>query len=162
MRPASVEEAAVASDILSEAARWLMERGETLWHLEELTPELLRPVARQGELFLAYWQGQAVGTLIYQHADPLFWPEVPAGTSAFVHKVAVRRAVAGQGVAAAMLAWAQERARAEGLAFLRLDTDFNRPKLRSFYEGLGFVCVGEKRVTRMGYALHVALYELRL
>lgn len=41
-----------------------------------------------------------------------------------------------------MLAWAQERARAEGLAFLRLDTDFNRPKLRSFYEGLGFVCVG--------------------
>ncbi|WP_244861053.1 GNAT family N-acetyltransferase [Meiothermus ruber] len=162
MRPASVEEAAVASDILSEAARWLMERGQTLWHLEELTPELLRLVARQGELFLAYWQGQAVGTLIYQHTDPLFWPEVPAGTSAFVHKVAVRRAVAGQGVAAAMLAWAQERARAEGLAFLRLDTDFNRPKLRSFYEGLGFVCVGEKRVTRMGYPLHVALYELKL
>lgn len=162
MRPASVEEAAVASDILSEAARWLTARGETLWHLNELTPEQLFPVARQGELFLAYRQGQAVGTLIYQHADPLFWPEVPAGISAFVHKVAVRREVAGQGVPAAMLAWAQERARAEGLSFLRLDTDFNRAKLRSFYEGLGFVYVGEKRVTRMGYSLHVALYELRL
>ncbi len=59
-----------------------------------------------------------------------------------------------------MVAWAKEQAKAAGLSYLRLDTDFNRPKLRSFYERLGFTCVGEKHLTRLGYPLHVALYEL--
>ncbi len=103
---------------------------------------------------------RAVGTFTYQLSDLLFWPQIPAGTSAFLHKVAIRRKVAGQGVAAAMVAWAKEQAKAAGLSYLRLDTDFNRPKLRSFYERLGFTCVGEKHLTRLGYPLHVALYEL--
>jgi len=100
--------------------------------------------------------------LTYQPTDPLFWLEVPAGTSAFLHKVAIWREVAGWGVAVAMIAWAKARAKAGGLSFLRLDTDFNRPKLRSLYEGLGFTYVGEKRLTRLGYPFHVALYELKL
>ncbi|WP_297860390.1 GNAT family N-acetyltransferase [Meiothermus sp.] len=162
IKPASLEEVEVACDILQEAARWLMARGETLWHLDELTPEHFRPVAQQGELFLAYLNLRAVGTFTYQLSDPLFWPRIPAGTSAFLHKVAVRREVAGQGVAIAMVAWAKEQARAAGLSYLRLDTDFNRPKLRSFYERLGFTCVGAKQLTRLGYPLHVALYELKL
>ncbi|GIW26481.1 MAG: GNAT family N-acetyltransferase [Meiothermus sp.] len=162
IRPASLDQVELACDILQEAARWLMDRGQPLWHLEELTPEHFRPVARQGELFLAYLGSRAVGTMTYQLADPLFWPEIPLGTSAFLHKLAIRREVAGQGVAAAMVGWAVERARRSGLAYLRLDTDFNRPKLRSFYEQLGFVCVGDKHLTRLGYPLHVALYELKL
>lgn len=162
IRPASLEEVGVACDILQEAAKWLMDRGETLWHLDELTPERFHPVAGRGELFLAYLRSRAVGTFTYQLSDPLFWPDVPAGTSAFMHKVAVRREAAGQGVAAAMVAWARVRARASGLCYLRLDTDFGRPKLRGIYERLGFTCVGEKHLTRLGYPLHVALYELKL
>lgn len=162
IRPASLEEVEVACDILSEAARWLIDRNELLWHLDELTPERFHLVAQQGELFLAYLRSRAVGTFTYQFSDPLFWPEVPAGTSAFLHKVAVRREAAGRGVAAAMVDWATVQARAEGLSFLRLDTDFNRPKLRGFYESLGFAYAGEKRLIRLGYPLHVALYELKL
>jgi len=43
--------------------------------------------------------------------DPHFWPEIKAGTSAFAHKLEVRRAWAGKGVSAALLTFAQEQSK---------------------------------------------------
>jgi GNAT superfamily N-acetyltransferase len=50
---------------------------------------------------------------------------------------------------------AQECAR-RGIGWLRLDTDSERPKLCSLYEGFGFAEVERKTVGRF----HVVLYEL--
>lgn len=158
IRQATPGEAALASEILSEAASWLIERGEPLWPLDSLTPEKFRPVAERGELYLAWLEGEAVGTISFQWEDQPFWPEAPAGESAFFHKLAVRRKAAGQGVAQALIAWAIEKARAAGMKYLRMDTAFERPKLRAVYEKLGFQYAGEKIVG----PFHVALYELAL
>jgi GNAT superfamily N-acetyltransferase len=55
-----------------------------------------------------------------------------------VHRLVVRRAFKGHGVARALLEWAVTHARAHGRGLLRLDCDANRPKLRALYESCGF------------------------
>jgi hypothetical protein len=55
-----------------------------------------------------------------------------------------------------MILWAIEKAKAAGMKYLRMDTAFDRPKLRALYESLGFEYVGEKTVGQF----HVALYQM--
>ena len=128
----------VASEILTEAARWLIERGQPLWKPEDLTPERLAPEARAGVLYLGHLADKAVATIKLQHEDQVFWPDAAPGDSAFVHRLAVRRRVAGTGVAEALLAWAMSRARSDGRRWLRLDCSADHPGLARYYEGQGF------------------------
>ena len=128
----------VASDILVEAARWLQDRGQPLWDPSELSPEHLQRQAAAGVLHLAHQVDEPVATIALQWEDRLFWPEAPSGESAFVHRLAVRRRVAGTGVAPALLAWAEERAREAGRRWLRLDCSATHPGLCRYYEARGF------------------------
>ena len=50
----------MASEILTEAACWLIERGEPLWQPEDLRAELLRPLVETGSLHLVRYY-EAVG-----------------------------------------------------------------------------------------------------
>jgi GNAT superfamily N-acetyltransferase len=63
--------------------------------------------------------------------DPLFWPEIERGSSVFVHKLAVRRRWAKQGVSTALLAFARERALRLGRRYLRLDCVADRAPPRA-------------------------------
>ena len=138
VRPATLDEAPAASAILTEAARWLVSIDQPLWAPAHVTPEMLRPHAERGELHLALLHGDdPVGTMLLQWDDPTYWPHVPAGESAFVHRFAVRRKVAGGGVSGALLAFAEAAARAAGKRYLRLDCA-PRPRLCHVYESAGF------------------------
>ncbi len=142
--PAELE---AASSILVEVAGWLAARGMPLWEPAHLTTERLESSLGHGELFLAYGgDGAAVGTFLLQEADELFWPGDPPGEALYLHKLAVRRAAAGTGVAAAMLRWACEEAARRGRLFLRLDCDADRPALCSSYESAGFRAVDERQI----------------
>jgi GNAT superfamily N-acetyltransferase len=155
---ASAEDAAVASAILCEAAAWLEERGIPLWRPERLTPEHLLPSIERGEFCLARRAGLPVGTMLLAEEDELFWPDVPAGESLFLHKLAVRRSGAGQGIARAMLEWAAGEARRRGKTYLRLDCDGTRDRLRAHYESAGFTL----HSTRQIESFLSARYERRL
>ena len=128
----------VASEILTEAARWLIERGDPLWQPNELVPERLRAQAEDGTLHLGLLHREPVATLVLQWQDRIFWPDLPPGESAFLHRLAVRRRVAGKGVARALIAWAEEQALAAGRSFLRLDCSASHPGLGRYYEVAGF------------------------
>ncbi len=108
--------------------------------------EQLRGDVASGLFALGEANGTAAGTLKYQLHDSLFWPDVPDGESAFVHRVAVRRDYAGGVVSGALLKWAVDRTRAMGLPYLRLDCDASRSKLRSVYERFGFRYHSDNRV----------------
>lgn len=140
--------------VLREAAQWLIERGTPLWLPDELAPEPLRHAAEAGELCLARIGGEVAGMMLLQSRDPLFWPEAREGEALYVHRLAVRRAVAGRGVARAILDWAADEARSAGSAYLRLDCA-DRPKLRALYESCGFRFHSPKDVGRFS----VARYE---
>ena len=132
--PAQIE--AVAA-ILVEAAQWLEYQGMGMWRADELTRARVTRDVSDGLFYLAHI-GQPVGTIKFQLADLEFWPDVPETESAFVHRLAVRRAFAGTGVSTALLTWAVRRTARLGRQFLRLDCEASRPRLRAVYERFGF------------------------
>lgn len=145
----------VVSAILTEAAAWLDERGIPLWNVRDVSVEQIREDVTSGLFILAEANGQAAGTLKYQMEDPVFWPDVRDGDSAFVHKVAVARPFAGGMVSAALLKLSVDHTKALGRRYVRLDCDASRLKLRQVYERFGFQYHSDKRVG----PYHVARYE---
>jgi GNAT superfamily N-acetyltransferase len=136
----------VASSVLTEAARWLIDRGEPLWEPADLVPERLRGGIADGSLHLVRQAGEPVGTIALQWEDPTFWPDAAPGESAFVHRLAVRRSVAGTGVAGAMLTWAQECAASAGCRWLRLDCSARHERLCAYYRDAGFQPCGTREI----------------
>jgi GNAT superfamily N-acetyltransferase len=152
------EDAEAASAIMCEAALWLDRNGKTLWFKEELAPGKLKGAIEAGELHLVMMEGHAVGTVIFQLHDRIYWPDMPQGDAAYIHKVILKRPVAGKGLGNRIIEWARERAKAQGLTFLRLDTEAAREKLCSLYESAGFTCHSYRQVGRH----YVIRYEMKI
>lgn len=88
----------------------------------------------------------------FELEDAYFWPEVLPGTSAFVHKLAIRRAWAKRGVSTELLSYARSRTRELGRAHLRLDCVADRKGLRDLYEGFGFALHSVVEIGASSYA----------
>lgn len=144
--------------VLQEAASWLIERGEALWKTDEINSDGLAAAVADGLFYVAEHNDEVAGVMKFQLEDPLFWPDLPSGESAFVHRLAVRRRFAGGMVSTALLDFALERARSLGRSYLRLDTDASRPKLRAIYERFGFRHHSDRQVG----PYFVARYEIAL
>lgn len=146
VRFASTSETAVVSEVLEEAHAWLCSRGEPLWNHADLLPVAIEKDVAAGQYVLVPWKTGAVATARVTLSDPLFWPDAALGEAVYLHRLAVRRSHAGRGVAAVVLDWCRAYARASGCAFLRLDCDAKRPRLRRVYEGSGFVFHSERSI----------------
>lgn len=101
---------------------------EHLTNVEHLTKQYPPESFRLGWL-----GGQAAATMVLLDADPDFWPGALAGEALYLHKLGVPPEFQGQGLAQRMLEAAVSEARAGGRTVLRLDTTWNRPKLRAIY-----------------------------
>ena len=159
IRQASVGDAKSIAATLIEAARWVEQLdGTIMWVEGELEEQRIRAEVAEGMFVVAEIDSQAVGTMRLQLEDHLFWPDLEGGDSAFVHRLAVKRDFAGQGVSAALLDWAVDRAHALGKRFLRLDCDAERGRLRDFYERFGFRLHSYRQVG----SYYVSRYELQI
>jgi GNAT superfamily N-acetyltransferase len=138
IRQAGVKDCQQVSSILQEAANWLNERGVPLWRDDELRTDRISSEVADGLYFLAEGATGSIATVKFQLEDPLFWPDCPTGEAAFIHRLAVRRSVAGGVVSAAMIRWAIDRTRSLDRQYLRLDCEAARPRLRAIYERFGF------------------------
>jgi GNAT superfamily N-acetyltransferase len=144
--------------MLREAAQWVDALGVVMWEDGELERSSLDREIAAGLFAVAERGNEMAGAVRFQLDDELFWPDLPAGQSAFVHRLVVRRTFKGQGVSHALLSWAVERARRLGRQALRLDCDADRQKLRRVYEACGFRLhsyrqVGPYYVSRYEYLL---------
>ena len=139
IRQAQPCDATIVEAILVEVSRWVDALGEVMWDTGGLTPERIAAEVAAGQFHLAIADGELAGAIRFQLEDTLFWPDLPPDhTSAFVHRLVVRRRYKGQGISTALLQWALDHARALGQSHLRLDCDQSRPKLMALYEGFGF------------------------
>ena len=130
----------VASAILTEAANWLTQSGRQLWPSEEVSEDALRRRSAPDSVLTGYWRSIPVVTTLLEWRDDMFWPGID--DAGFIHRLAVRRAAAGQGHAQAMLEWAANEASRHGKASLNLDCLEDRPRLCAFYERCGFERAG--------------------
>jgi GNAT superfamily N-acetyltransferase len=146
VRLAQASESSLVADVLSAAAAKLVERGQALWTGAEVSELAVAPHVAAGLYFLGIEQAEVVGVFRLQLQDRAFWPEMPEGTSAYLHKLAVRPESQGHGLAAHLLAHAVRLTRERRLRFLRLDCMAGRPKLRAVYESFGFRHHSEKRM----------------
>jgi GNAT superfamily N-acetyltransferase len=158
IRQAKRQDTGMVAEILSEAAHWLEENGMAMWRGDELVPSHIATDVDAGIFFIAECHGEAAGVVKFQLEDEQFWPDVPAGESAFVHRLAVRRRFAGGEISSAMLSWAVERARSPRRDYLRLDCEASRPRLRAVYEKFGFVHHSDRQVG----PYYVSRYEFRV
>jgi GNAT superfamily N-acetyltransferase len=158
VRPATADDTELVSSVLIEAAAWLRVRGMEMWRAEELHADRIAADVASGQFFLAECDGEAAGTIEFQLADELFWPDVAGDDAAYVHRLAVRRAFAGGLLSSALLQWAADRARSLGRQYLRLDCEASRPRLRAIYERSGFRHHSDRQVG----PYFVARYELAL
>ena len=130
------------ADMLVEAAAWVDALGVVMWEAGELDFDAITREVAAGQFYIADVDGRPAGAIRFQTEDRLFWPDIPQSSSAFVHRLVVRRAFKGTGISTALLEWAVEHARSLGKSWLRLDTDNERPKLKALYERFGFVPSG--------------------
>lgn len=161
IRRAGPPDAGAIEAMLREAALWVDALGVVMWEEGELDPSHIAAEVEAGQFVVAEIGGDMAGAIRFQLDDPLFWPDLPPGRSAFVHRLVVRRAFKGRGISQALLAWAVNEARTEGRDALRLDCDADRVKLRALYEAFGFRLhshrqVGPYYVSRYEYLLEGA------
>jgi GNAT superfamily N-acetyltransferase len=132
------EASRAALGIWREAAQWLVDGGRPLWPPAIFDDGFITDAHTRGVILGAAIDGRVAGVALLQWRDELWWPDRPADGAAYIHKLAVARAAAGRGLAAALVAECERRARSRGIGTLRLDTARDRPKLRALYERLGF------------------------
>ncbi|GIH10474.1 GCN5 family N-acetyltransferase [Rhizocola hellebori] len=143
IRRAGEEGKVHALALLDRAAEWLVERGRTgQWGTEKqsTSPRRLaqaQPWADSGGFYLAWNDDVPVGALVVGQA-PAHIP--PAGEpELYVNLLVTDRRHAGEGVGAAMLDYARDLARAQGVRLLRLDCYAGDDRaLVAYYEKQGF------------------------
>ena len=151
-------EAATVAAVLNEAAQWLATEGRPLWSGTDIGIGRIQRDTDAGRYFIARENGDVAGVVRIDMEDPYSWPEIEPGSSAFVHKLAVRRSWGGKGVSTTLLTFAREHTRSLGRPYLRLDCVADRQALRSLYEGFGFVLHSVIQKETRSFAR----YELRI
>jgi GNAT superfamily N-acetyltransferase len=156
---AKAGEVGIVLEILNEAADWLRLKGINQWQSRYFTRAFLLEGIGNGEVYLARLDNRIVGTISLQWSDPLWWGDTPVDAGYF-HRLAVKRDNAAKGLGRALVEWAENRAKAAGKSFLRLNCQFDNPRLRRYYEDMGFAYRGE--ATLPDGSFRSALYEKRL
>jgi GNAT superfamily N-acetyltransferase len=156
--PATSDDLSTVVSILSEAANWLEQKNMPLWTKELISPEIVSQDIASGLFYIATLEGLAAGVFMLQTEDLLFWPDVPSGSSLFIHRLAVKRCWAGKSLSSAMMQWAVQECQNLGKQYLRLDCVADRPRLRSVYENFGFQYHSDRQVG----AYFVARYEYKV
>lgn len=141
-RPAVASDAPSLLLLREAAATWMESRGIRQWSRGDVPlNRFVSEIARGEWHVLEFDDGSLAGALRVISSDEAIWGDRP-GSALYVHGLMVDRSLAGNGVGAALLDWAQERALSAGAELLRLDYVIDNPSLAAFYAGQGFVTVG--------------------
>ena len=158
VRQATVDDLSTVSAILTEAVGWLEQQNMPLWEQEHIALSVIERDIELGLFYIAFCEDIAAGVVKFQTEDLEYWPDINQADSAFLHRLAVRRSLAGGAVSTQIFQWAIEYSRKLGRHFLRLDCVADRPRLRSVYENFGFKHHSDRQVG----SRFVARYEYEI
>lgn len=140
--------------VMREAGKWLKDSGKNpnkWWQLQNLTPEFLLQFVTAEEFYVVTINGAPAASAVLQITDSNQWEFIDGNTPSkalYIHWVCVSRQFAGRGLPTLLIKHAEKLAQAAHVAFMRVDTNADEPKLRRIYESNGFTLV---KVLNEGY-----------
>jgi ribosomal protein S18 acetylase RimI-like enzyme len=143
LEPALLGDAEELHAMREAAARWLAGRGIRQWLPGEVDVRTVREQIGADEWFLYRRNRRVLVALRFLWSDPLVWGEQPDDAT-YVHGLVIDRRHAGEALGAAALGWAEQKARAAGRTYLRLDHAADNARLARYYRELGFVERGRR------------------
>jgi ribosomal protein S18 acetylase RimI-like enzyme len=143
LQPAVAQDAPDLRALRDAAAGWLQERGIDQWRPGEVSLATFTAQIASGEWFVHRPGGAVRAALRFLWTDPQFWGPRP-DDAGYVHGLVIDRRHAGEGLGVAALRWAEERARAAGKRYLRLDHAADNVRLARYYRERGFVVRGRR------------------
>jgi GNAT superfamily N-acetyltransferase len=151
VRPATADDARLVGEMLDEATAYVARLGFEQWPVPFPQEELRQRIER-GEIYVVEVDGEPSATFTLLWDDPFYWGERPPD-SVYLHKLAVRRAFAGRGLGPEIVDWVEREAASKGRQFVRLDCIRDNPRIRAYYERLGFEHRGDRDHPRVPVAL---------
>jgi GNAT superfamily N-acetyltransferase len=152
-------------ELQAEAIAWLATKGTDQWQPGSMrNPRRdddrgLGPAIVRGEVYLVRdARGEAVATFtLDDHADPEFWTREDDPESAlYLHRMIVRRTVAGKNLGQPILDWCSRETARRGRGKLRLDAWRTNVGLHAYYESQNFRLV---RIVSLPHRGSGALFE---
>ncbi len=153
-KQAQPEDLPLVVEILAEAAVWLQNQGIDQWP-SPIPPHWQHRLAQKialGDLYTVGIVKNRFGIVGLSWQDA-YWPDDQL--AGYVHRMAIRTEMHGQGVGSMILFWAMLQAERKGKQFLRLDCAAGNGRLRQYYQNQGF----EYRGLMNANDYHAALYE---
>lgn len=160
---AGVDDYDLVYSVMDDARRWLKEiRGLDQWNwltTDKAKSGILRRIS-EFEVYMVLDGDRPVATGTLQYADVEFWAERGQdGLAGYIHGLAVARCASGKGVGSSLIRWAEARFVENEKFLARLDCMEANPRIRAYYESLGYVSVGRKQFPN-GFVS--TLYERRI
>jgi Acetyltransferase (GNAT) family. len=135
----------IIEEILLDAVNWLSKSGlQNQWNESSVKWSNLSKSYKINNFYIAYQNGLPAACMALTDFDPTYWPNIPKGESLYLHKVAVKRAIAGKGISKELIDFSKKLALNYCIKAIRLNCNQHRSKLRAVYENQGFICVEEK------------------
>ena len=156
---ASEDDADKIVSLLDNAAEWVQSKGIDQWRPGSFDIGKLLARIRDGEVYVAIYEGSIVGTFRLQMHDKSVWGERDSNEDyAYLHHLAIDQDFRGQRLGLQLLRQAETIALSLGKKGIRLDCMLGNPALENYYENTaGYIPVGNS--TPPGYT--AKLFEKR-
>ena len=156
IKQAEEQDTLVIEEILFDALIWMEKNNlQNQWNEKSIKWNSLSKNYKISDFYIDYQNGVPVGCIAITDLDSEYWPEIQKGKSLYIHKLAVKRVIAGKGVSKELINFAKKLSVKNGIDSLRLDCNLQRNKLRMLYENEGFIYAGKiKSKNKYGMALY--------
>lgn len=161
IKQATIEDTSVIEEILFDAIEWMRRNKlDNLWNEQNSSWQSLSKQYKINQFYICYVDGKPAGCVAITDYDKKYWPDLKTKEALFIHKLAVKREFAGNGVSTQLIEYAKKMAENQNIKDVRLDCNRDRKKLRSLYEKQGFKYFKEVS-TSAGYGLALYICPLK-
>lgn len=157
MEQATSQDTEAILALLLDTAKWFKKNGSTQWNglLEGIDTHHTEERIQEGDVFVCREKDDVAGMVMLlrnpSEWDRKLWGDRSTDNDAiYLHRIAINRAYANEGLGAKILNWAAESNRFEGKNRIRLDCVAQNEFLNSYYKKAGYTYIDEYD----GYSLY--------
>jgi len=149
IEPATISHLEPLVDLVRACVNHLCSQGIDQWDAAYPSRSTIETDVANGTAFVARRAGSIASVIVLNQHQEQAYAMVPwrftHGPVLVVHRLMVHPDAEGQGLARALMAFAEKRALAAGYASIRLDAFAENPRALRLYERLGYRIAGEVR-----------------